>query len=270
MNRPMYAVIGGFVGALFAMVVGSFFPLGVQSQANHFGEITCTGLKVVNKDNVPRITLDALSNTGIIEIDSSEDSALPNFQISSPVGLLWISSKGMWLFGRGDNTGAIGIDLDKYRGRIAVTGGGKKIGKVQIGVNENGGEVAVLGRGDNTGAIGIDLDKDGGRITVTGGDEKADRVHIGVNENGGEVVVLGKGKNAGLGQLGISNSGSAHVAIYDKYTKDVQAMVGASEDGGQVSVYGKAGVEGDMAAIMINSHGKGKVGVWNKYGTRVE
>ena len=224
MNRSMYAVIGGFVGALFAMVVCSFFPLGVQSQANHFGEITCTGLKVVNNDNVPRITLDALSNTGIIQIDSSEDSALANFQISSPVGLLWISSKGMWLFGRGDNTGEIGIDLDKYGGRIAVTGGGKKTGQVQIGVKENGGEV----------------------------------------------VVLGKGKNSVLGRLGISADGSAHVAIYGKSTKYLQAMVGTSEYGGLVSVYGKAGVEGNMASIMVNPHGKGKVGVWNKYGTRVE
>ncbi len=45
------AVIGGVVGAILTMVVGSFSPVGAQSQSDvSFGKITCTELVVENPD----------------------------------------------------------------------------------------------------------------------------------------------------------------------------------------------------------------------------
>ena len=39
------------MGAVLTMAVCSFLPLGAQSQSDGvFGEITCTGLKVVNAE----------------------------------------------------------------------------------------------------------------------------------------------------------------------------------------------------------------------------
>ena len=56
-KERLYAVIGGCVGAVLTMVVCSFFPLGVQSQADSFGEITCTRLRVVDSDGREIVTL---------------------------------------------------------------------------------------------------------------------------------------------------------------------------------------------------------------------
>ena len=50
-KEALYAVIGGVVGAILTMVVGSFSPLGAQSQSDvSFGKITCKELVVENKD----------------------------------------------------------------------------------------------------------------------------------------------------------------------------------------------------------------------------
>ena len=47
----VYAFVAGFIGAILALVFVSFFPVCVQSQSNTFGEITCTGLKMVNTES---------------------------------------------------------------------------------------------------------------------------------------------------------------------------------------------------------------------------
>ena len=56
-KERLYAVIGGCVGAAVAMVSCSFFPLGAQSQGDRFGEITCTGLKIVAQDGKTGVAL---------------------------------------------------------------------------------------------------------------------------------------------------------------------------------------------------------------------
>ena len=76
MNRKvgLYAVIGGVVGAVLTMAVGSVLPLGAQSQSDNFGEITCTGLKVVNPDGKALIKLSAENMGGFVQIWSKKYS----------------------------------------------------------------------------------------------------------------------------------------------------------------------------------------------------
>ena len=60
MNRKasFYAVIGGCVGAVLTMAVCSVLPIGAQSQSDSvFGEITCTGLKVVDAERKTTVLL---------------------------------------------------------------------------------------------------------------------------------------------------------------------------------------------------------------------
>ena len=79
-----YAIIGGAVGAVFTMVVCSFFPIGAQSQGDTFGDITCTGLRVVNLHGEGVIELSSTINGGTVFIHQSE-STVPFDDIMSRV-----------------------------------------------------------------------------------------------------------------------------------------------------------------------------------------
>ena len=56
-KERLYAVIGGCVGAVLTMVVCSVVPIGAQSKADRFGEITCNGIKVVNRNGRTMVEL---------------------------------------------------------------------------------------------------------------------------------------------------------------------------------------------------------------------
>ena len=77
-KERLYAVIGGCVGAVLTMVVCSFLPLGAQSQGGSFGEITCTGLKVVNARNNEIISLSSNPKFGhaLVRLCDSDGSVL--------------------------------------------------------------------------------------------------------------------------------------------------------------------------------------------------
>ena len=74
MNRKagLYAVIGGGISTVLTMAVCSVLPLGAQSQSDGvFGEITCTGLTVVDAEGRIRVTLHGES-VGAINVYGEE------------------------------------------------------------------------------------------------------------------------------------------------------------------------------------------------------
>lgn len=73
-KERLYVVIGGCVGAVLTMAICSFFPLGAQSQGDSFGEISCTGLKVVNAKGNAVIHLDSSKDGGTVYIWGNADS----------------------------------------------------------------------------------------------------------------------------------------------------------------------------------------------------
>ena len=56
-KEMLFGVIGGVVGAVLVMAVGLIAPLGAQKAAVdlNVGEITCSGLRVVDRAGVTRV-----------------------------------------------------------------------------------------------------------------------------------------------------------------------------------------------------------------------
>ena len=76
-KEVLFAVIGGIVGAVLVMATGSFSPLGAQNEAVdlHVGEITCTGLKVVDEEGVLRVGLMDEGIASVLDKDGKDGKA---------------------------------------------------------------------------------------------------------------------------------------------------------------------------------------------------
>ena len=176
-REVLFAVIGGVVGAVLVMAVGAIAPLGAQSQSDSFGEITCTGLKVVDSDGRMQIILSATSSRGSVLVFGKEGFA--HVGVDKYGGAVSVAGySGDELFG---GTGVLGIS--KYGGDVLVKSE-KHDGHAGIGLNEHGGRVQAAG--DNTNVV-MRVNERGGRVAVYGNDGKQ-RVGMGVNEYGNGAV----------------------------------------------------------------------------------
>ena len=64
-KEALYAVIGGVVGAILTMVVGSFSPLGAQSQSDgNFEMVFCKALVVKGTDGGHKVWISSEEKTG--------------------------------------------------------------------------------------------------------------------------------------------------------------------------------------------------------------
>ena len=134
MNRKerLYAVIGGVVGPVLTMVVCSFSPLGAQNGTLQFGEITCTGLNVVNSDGAMAVRLLSNEYGGVV-------------LVGDKTGI------GVGLYGCANNTAA------------PMLGTAGK-GGVHLFGSEDGGWVQVAKRGNSS--VRLLATEDGGAIQV--------------------------------------------------------------------------------------------------------
>lgn len=114
-KASLYAVIGGVVGAVLTMAVCSVMPIGAQNGDATFGEITCTGLKVVDFEGTTKVLIHNMKEYG--------------GQVS--------------VFGK---AGSVWLVTEKRGGRVAAFG---KAGKVLLYTDEHGGSVSVYGKGSN-------------------------------------------------------------------------------------------------------------------------
>ena len=130
-KERLYAAIGGCVGAVLTRVVCSFLPLGAQSQGDRFGEITCTGLKVVGPDGSLQVRLggDLLNdgdNASVFISDLGYGGAIMCF---------------------GKDASSVMLGATKYGGTVHVFGTGKDPAQAHMSVDEYGGAVSVFGKG---------------------------------------------------------------------------------------------------------------------------
>lgn len=176
-KERLYAVIGGCIGAVLTMVVCSFFPLGVQSQSDRFGEITCTGLEVVGPD-------------GSLQVRLGGD--LLNDGLNAPV---FIS------------------DLE-YGGAIMCYG--KDAGSAMLGVTKYGGTVHVFGTGRDRAQAGMMVDEHGAKVRVIGEGKDGGQAQMGVDEHGGVVSVFRKGSKSSRAIMGVNEYGNGAVSTWDK------------------------------------------------------
>ena len=154
MNRKerLYAIIGGCVGAILTMLVGSFFPVGAQSQAANLGHISCESLSVVDGNGIARMRFFALKQGGLILV--SPDDAYPkrllkidessitiSKGVSELVKITAVDEGGSVLVSSADSTNstrAAIMHIDSYGGAIALYGEGSTKSRVVLGVNEYG------------------------------------------------------------------------------------------------------------------------------------
>lgn len=67
-KERLYAVVGGIAGAIITLIVCSFFPIGVHSQADRFGEIECTRLTVVGVNGEELVSLESNESGGVLRV----------------------------------------------------------------------------------------------------------------------------------------------------------------------------------------------------------
>ena len=253
-KEAFYVVLGGCVGAVLTMMVCSFLPLGAQNQSDgFFGEIICTGLKVVDTDGSERIVLGTHETE---ELEFVDEKLQPRY---SEVNEAFIK---VW-----------GEDR-KHSPRVEISGGKRG----WIGVYGKGypssmaeGSVWVSGRTGvhRVGAGGtaiMNVDEHGGRMEVSG---KVGVTSMRTNELGSGVLVYGEGRKNTLASIGATESRKqGFVAVWGETENNGSAMIGINEHGGRIGVYGK-GNDKSRAVIAVNEYGNGAVSTWDKNGYRL-
>ena len=78
-KEALFAVIGGVVGAILTMVVGSFSPLGAHNEVTdaEFGEIICRRIRVVGWDDTTgtlrgKVVISGTGGDGYVLVYSEE------------------------------------------------------------------------------------------------------------------------------------------------------------------------------------------------------
>ena len=178
-KEALCAVIGGVVGAVLVMAVGSFAPLGAQSEVAdaEFGTITCS--KLVVRDN--RFSPIAVKT----EIDT--------FGVN-------VSGKD----GRRTTLGFAGVFVSGKEGK----------GRALVIVGEDGGSVRVFGK-DGEGSAQMVINDNGGSVAVRGKDGEGS-AKMAINDNGGSVAVHGKGNTDSRAVMGVNEYGNGAVSTWDK------------------------------------------------------
>lgn len=195
-----YMLLGGMIG-IFGLVVGlCVSPL--TAQRDTFGDITCTGLTVVD----------------------SEDT-----------GGCLVFARGVLLLGK-DGKSKAGMSIDEHGGNVVVWGKDEK-SKVFLGIDEGGGRVTVRDKDARLGVV-MGFSEDGARVAVVSGKDESgaymaisseDAGVVGVHgkdwktwaemrsdENGGQIGVFGKGGVHSRATMGVNEYGNGGVSTWDK------------------------------------------------------
>ena len=254
----LYAVIGGIVGAVLTMAMGSVLPIGAQNADGTFGEITCTKLNVVDAEGKIGVLLETVLNGGRVSVGGVGGGVM--LGVTEYGGTVDVYGK------EGSVRAVMGAD-DEGRGSVRVYGKKGSL-RAEMGTEDEGGMVAVWGKDfpekENFASAVMRIDGEGGLVTVSspevpigvlmrvdhkGGSfsvrdaEKSRAVFLDVQEHGGRVAVLGKDGTSA-------------------------AKMDITEFGGNVGVFGKGSKE-SRAGMGVNEYGNGAVSTWDKNGYRL-
>ena len=138
-KEALYAVIGGVVGAILTMVVGSFSPLGAQSQSDvSFGKITCKELAVENPDGA--VWIFPRPEDGGVDVYGKDGKIMASISVIGNGGFVGVYGK--------DGSTAANMFIGEHGGQVAVYGGDRKSAAVMVISEVDGGMVGVS---DNNG-----------------------------------------------------------------------------------------------------------------------
>ena len=214
-REAWYAVVGGCVGAVLTMAVCSILPLGVQSQLDgSFGEIVCTGLKVVSPDGIGRVILGHYS-AGYYGIQVLGEDGVIRVYMGTAIGAgdRENGETNVW----GENRSSLAtMGVSEHGGEYGGHGGtvgvyGKFGTYAGMKIYEHGGNVNVSGNYTHA-AIGIT--EHGGKVHVY--DEHSGKAaQMFTTEHGGRVKVVNKEGNT-RAAIGINEYGNGAVSTWDK------------------------------------------------------
>ena len=122
-KEAWYAVIGGVVGAVLSMIAGSVVPTGAQDEVTglNVGEITCTGLRVVDG--------------GGIDVINKNEQLMARIGVGKKGGFVAVHDK------QGEKGVAIGI---KEFGGLIVAHGKDQQSLAGLFIDKSGGSVLVI------------------------------------------------------------------------------------------------------------------------------
>ena len=205
-KEALIAVVGGIVGAILTMVVGSFSPLGAQSRSDgKFNTITCTELNVVDAEGNSRVWLTSSSDNGLVYIEGKSGSRIRLAAYESAGGQVSI---------RGTEGEEVSL--------LTTIGGSAEVavydrageGVILSTVGEHGGYVSVFGK-DGEGAARMRITENGGAVSVHGKDGVGS-AQMTINEYGGRVSVRGKGNDETRATIAVNEYGNGAVSTWDK------------------------------------------------------
>ena len=134
------AVVGGCVGTLLTLLLGSVVPLGAQSGGDgHFDVVTCKEVKVVDAEG-KGVSIQSVYSSGYIVVDGSDGSKV-TISGGPDSGRPFIH-----VFGK-ENEGSAGISIDDNGGCVEVFGKEDLGLRAEMRIRTNGnGEVSTWGR----------------------------------------------------------------------------------------------------------------------------
>ena len=178
-KASLYAVVGGVVGAVLAMVVGGLTPLGAQNENATFDTLTCRSLTVADGGNKMDI-----QPHGIVIMSTEKGGAVI---IGSDHVLVMRDGKRVSIT-IGEQGGTILVS-GQIRSRLRKEGTWEETfndGKaVVIGIDDHGGKVKVDGKGA---AAEMQVTEYGGYVNVYGNNDDETRATMSVNSYGNGVV----------------------------------------------------------------------------------
>lgn len=123
-KEAMFAVVGGIVGAVLTMLVGSVVPIGAQNEAEdlNVGEITCTGLRVIDG--------------GSIAITDENEQSVVGIGSDRRGGLVAVHDK--------QGKAGVTIRIEEFGGLVSAQSKDGKSFATLIIDNYNGGSVLVI------------------------------------------------------------------------------------------------------------------------------
>ena len=161
-KEVLFAVIGGIVGAVLTMAAGLFSPLGAQNETIdlNVGEITCTGLKVVDEAGETRVEMFGTEDDGTVRV----------WNKGGPVAVMGVNEHGgnILVSGRdieGDIGASAEMSVDEHGARVSVNNKDYTSG-AEMRSYENGGRVNIDAKGRTVATMGSWLH--GGQVGVYG------------------------------------------------------------------------------------------------------
>ena len=138
----LYAVIGGVVGAVLTMAVCSVMPVGAQNGDTTFGVITCTGLKVVDAEGNPSVTLMDVLDDGMVVVNGKAGGGVI-LHVNDHGGRVDVFSKAIDNdYGRGDD---FSTQIDRLHNAIRASMGVNEYGNGAVDTwDKNGYRLATL------------------------------------------------------------------------------------------------------------------------------